>query len=91
MGGNLKVWVLKFRGKIFGGNIMVYISSGETNTVYPPTLQALSLVLVHLRLEFRKLGTALEHNYVVMLLFCFSVKINSYNKIFFVEGFESNH
>ena len=34
MGGNLKVWVLKFRGKIFGGNIMVYISSGETNTVY---------------------------------------------------------
>ena len=34
MGGNLKVWVLKFRGKVFGGNIMVYISSGETNTVY---------------------------------------------------------
>ena len=34
MGGNLKVWVLKFRGKMFGGNIMVYISSGETNTVY---------------------------------------------------------
>ena len=39
-------------------------------------------VLVHLRLEFRKLETALEHNYAVMLLFCFSVNINSYNKIF---------
>ena len=34
MGGNLKVWVFKFRGKIFGGNTTVYISSGETNTVY---------------------------------------------------------
>ena len=35
MGGNLKVWVFNFRGKIFGGNTTVYISSGETNTVYP--------------------------------------------------------
>ena len=35
MGGNLKVWVFKFMGKIFGGNTTVYISSGETNTVYP--------------------------------------------------------
>ena len=34
MGGNLKVWVFNFRGKIFGGNTTVYISSGETNTVY---------------------------------------------------------
>ena len=34
MGGNLKVWVFKFRGNIFGGNTTVYISSGETNTVY---------------------------------------------------------
>ena len=56
MGGNLKVWVLKFRGKIFGGNIMVYISSGETNTVYrfdilrrvEPILEFTSLVSVSL-------------------------------------------
>ena len=45
MGGNLKVWVLKFRGKIFGGNTTVYISSGETNTVYPLELSYFTILL----------------------------------------------
>ena len=53
MGGNLKVWVFNFRGKIFGGNTTVYISSGETNTVYleprfePEKYQNLILIYTH--------------------------------------------
>ena len=54
MGGNLKVWVLKFRGKIFGGNIMVYISSGETNTVYQPAV----LFSHHWPMERAQIGSA---------------------------------
>ena len=51
MGGNLKVWVFNFRGKIFGGNTTVYISSGETNTVYRGSIPKVLYAIVALFLQ----------------------------------------
>ena len=58
MGGNLKVWVFKFRGKIFGGNTTVYISSGETNTVYLPANRC--SIYPHLPTMARKVASKLN-------------------------------